>query len=171
MLEVVFVIVIIGILSAVALPRFNHLGYDAHLTKVERFVDTLNRSVAAHIWSGILRNVPQAKGSVKHPQTAAIPKYSVIFDEATSSYSRNDAQVVQIPTEITTNSDGTTGAGTTHEIPLTGCAAANTPIGVGVGRIASAKIGSKIYHIGCIDGSLNSALHFFVYDNTGVLTK
>ena len=40
MIEIVFVIIIIGILAAIALPRFTDLGYAAHVTKIQRFVDT-----------------------------------------------------------------------------------------------------------------------------------
>jgi prepilin-type N-terminal cleavage/methylation domain-containing protein len=172
MIEVIFVIVIIGILAAVALPRFNSLGEEAHLTKLQRFVDTLNRTVSANMWSGILRNVPNAKGSVKHTETAAVAKYSSLFDTETAiAANQADAQIVLIPVELTTNADGVTGVGTTHDIPLGGCADAGTPIAVGVGRIASAKISDIIYNIGCIDGSISISPHFFLDDGSQILTK
>jgi prepilin-type N-terminal cleavage/methylation domain-containing protein len=172
LLEIVFVIIIISILSAVALPRFITVGEDAHLTKLERFVDTLNRSVAANMWSGILRNVPDAKGSVKHTKSAAIAKYSSLFDSQTATVAnRNDAQIELIPVELTTHADGTSGAGTTHDIPLANCANAGTAIAAGVGRIASAKIGDTVYNIGCIDGSMSISPHFFLDNGSRILTK
>lgn len=172
MIEVVFVIVIIGILAAVALPRFGQTGEDAHVTKVRYFVDVLNRTVGPNMWSGIQRNVPTAKGSVKHADVASIAKYSSIFDPQTATpANKKDAQYTRIPVEITTNADGVTGQGTTHDIPLSGCADAGTPIAVGVGRIASAKIGDTIYNIGCIDGSMAVSLHFFMDDGTNVIVK
>jgi len=172
MIELVFVIVIIGILSAVALPRFSATGEDAHYANVEHFVDLLNRSVGPMMWSGIQRNVPAAKGSVKDPAVSAIARYSKIFDPQTSSAAdAADAQLVQIPVEITTNADGVTGRGTTHDIPLSGCANAGVTISAGVGRIASAKIGQTVYNIGCIDGSLSNAPHFFLDDGSQVVKK
>jgi hypothetical protein len=124
------------------------------------------------MWSGILRNVPNAKGSVKHTETAAITKYSTLFDTETSiPANQHDAQIVRLPVELTTNSDGVTGVGTTHDIPLSGCADAGTPLAVGVGRIASAKIGDTVYNIGCIDGDLSISPHFFLDDGTRIITK
>jgi prepilin-type N-terminal cleavage/methylation domain-containing protein len=172
MIEVVFVIVVIGILAAVALPRFGKIGEDAHLTKIQTFVDILNRTVGPNMWSSIQRNVPTAKGSVKHADVAGIAKYSSLFDPQTATPSNAaDAQIREIPTELTTNADGVTGAGSTHDIPLSNCADANTSISAGIGRIASAKIGDVIYNIGCIDGSLALSTHFFLDDGTRILKK
>ena len=172
MIELVFVIVVIGILAAVALPRFGRTGEDAHVAKVQYFVDVLNRTVGPNMWSGILRNVPTANGSVKHADVATIAKYSSIFDSQTASQeNKEDAQYNRIPEEITTNEDGETGQGMTHDIPLSGCADAGTAVAVGVGRIASAKIGEKIYNIGCIDGSTDISPHFFLDDSIKVIKK
>jgi len=172
MIEVVFVIVVIGILAAVALPRFGKVAEDAHLTKIESFVDVLNRSVGATMWSGILRNVPSARGSVKHPDVAGIAKYNSLFDvQTTSGANVADAQIREIPLELTTDADGVTGAGSTHDIPLSNCADSDTPIAVGVGRIASAKIGETVYNLGCIDGNLAISPHFFLDDGTNIIVK
>ncbi len=169
-IEVVFVIVIIGILAAVALPQFQSMGENAHLTKVQSFVDVLNRSIGSMMWSSIQRNVPEAQGSVKSPAVSGIAKYTVLFDPLTAtSANAQDAQFKMIPSEITTNADGVTGQGTTHDIPLSGCADANTTIDVGVGRIASAKIGNVVYNIGCIDGSMSMSPYFFIDDGSRVL--
>ena len=51
MIEMVFVIVIIGILSAVAIPKFLETVHQAHDTAVITFAGTLNRSVAATMWN------------------------------------------------------------------------------------------------------------------------
>jgi prepilin-type N-terminal cleavage/methylation domain-containing protein len=171
LIEVIFVIVVIGILAAIALPRFGKIGEDAHLTKVQNFVDVLNRTVGPNMWSSLQRNVPTAKGSVKHPDVVGIVKYTKLFDPQTTSGNSANAQIHEIPVELTTNVDGVSGAGSTHEIPLSNCADSGTAIAVGTGRIASAKIGDTIYNIGCIDGSMAISPHFFLDDGIHVITK
>jgi prepilin-type N-terminal cleavage/methylation domain-containing protein len=51
MIELVFVIVIIGILSAVAIPKFLTTSTDAHNTKVKAFAKTLTRSNGPTLWA------------------------------------------------------------------------------------------------------------------------
>jgi len=51
MIELIFVIVIIGILAAVALPKFTGVSQQAHNAAVESFVGTLNRTVGPALWA------------------------------------------------------------------------------------------------------------------------
>lgn len=51
MIELIFVIVILGILAAVALPRFVGVSEQAHNQKVEAFIGTLNRSIGPAMWA------------------------------------------------------------------------------------------------------------------------
>jgi prepilin-type N-terminal cleavage/methylation domain-containing protein len=51
MIELIFVIVILGILSAVALPKFIGVSNQAHDAKVKAFVGTLNRTVGPAVWA------------------------------------------------------------------------------------------------------------------------
>ena len=51
MIELIFVIVILGILAAVALPKFIGVSEQAHEGKMIGFVGTLNRTVAPALWS------------------------------------------------------------------------------------------------------------------------
>ncbi|WP_051440290.1 type II secretion system protein [Lebetimonas sp. JS138] len=51
MIELVFVIVILGILAAVALPKFLGVAQQAHEANLKAFVGTLNRSVGPTLWS------------------------------------------------------------------------------------------------------------------------
>ncbi|WP_457563871.1 type II secretion system protein [Caminibacter pacificus] len=44
MIELIFVIVILGILAAVALPKFLGVAQQAHEANLKSFVGTLNRS-------------------------------------------------------------------------------------------------------------------------------
>ncbi|MDQ1263819.1 MAG: hypothetical protein QG559_820 [Campylobacterota bacterium] len=51
MIELIFVIVILGILAAVALPRFIGVSEQAHDQKVRAFIGTLNRTVGPGMWA------------------------------------------------------------------------------------------------------------------------
>ena len=51
MIELIFVIVILGILAAVALPKFLGVAQQAHEGNLKSFVGTLNRSAGPSIWS------------------------------------------------------------------------------------------------------------------------
>ena len=62
MIELIFVIVILGILAAVAIPRLTGTATDAKIAKIEAFVGTLNRSVAPSMWS---RSMRDCNGSIK----------------------------------------------------------------------------------------------------------
>jgi prepilin-type N-terminal cleavage/methylation domain-containing protein len=51
MIELIFVIVILGILAAVALPKFLGVAKQAHEANLKQFVGTLNRTVGPTLWS------------------------------------------------------------------------------------------------------------------------
>jgi len=51
MIELIFVIVILGILAAVALPKFLGVAQQAHEGNLKAFVGTLNRTVGPTLWS------------------------------------------------------------------------------------------------------------------------
>ena len=51
MIELIFVIVILGILAAVALPKFLGVANQAHEANLKSFVGTLNRTVGPTLWS------------------------------------------------------------------------------------------------------------------------
>ncbi len=51
MIELIFVIVILGILAAVALPKFIGVTSQAKAGKVKGFVGTMNRTVLPTLWS------------------------------------------------------------------------------------------------------------------------
>jgi prepilin-type N-terminal cleavage/methylation domain-containing protein len=56
MIELIFVIVILGILAAVAIPRLASTANDAKVAKAEAFVATFNRSVGAALWSTAIKD-------------------------------------------------------------------------------------------------------------------
>ena len=51
MIELIFVIVILGILAAVALPKFAGVSDQANAQKCNAFVGTMNRTVGPSMWS------------------------------------------------------------------------------------------------------------------------
>jgi len=51
MIELIFVIVILGILSAVALPKFIGVSEQAKAGKCKGFIGTMNRTVLPALWS------------------------------------------------------------------------------------------------------------------------
>jgi len=165
MIELVFVIVIIGILAAVALPRFTGISDDAHVSKLQSFVGTLNRTVGPSLWSGVQRNDQAAAGSVKN-STYNDKQYAAINDPTSDA---TNAEVETIPSELR-KPNGSDALG--GKIDLTSCADAGTAPAAGVGTVAkSVTIGSKQYSIGCIDSNLNSAPKFFLDDGTNVITQ
>ena len=61
MIELIFVIVILGILAAIAVPRMTQTQDLARETNVEGFVGSLNRSAAADMW---IQAITDGNGSV-----------------------------------------------------------------------------------------------------------
>ena len=86
MIELIFVIVILGILSAVALPRFIGVSEQAQAGKCQGFIGTMNRTVLPAMWSDMVLNT----------ETVA-----VAFTAA-----RLEAQIA-VPAECGTNTDET----------------------------------------------------------------
>ncbi|MDY0124007.1 prepilin-type N-terminal cleavage/methylation domain-containing protein [Sulfurimonas sp.] len=56
MIELIFVIVILGILAAVALPRFIGVSEQAEAGKCNAFIGTLNRTTLPAIWADMMLN-------------------------------------------------------------------------------------------------------------------
>ncbi len=56
MIELIFVIVILGILAAVALPKFIGVSEQAEAGKCKALVGTLNRTVFPSLWSDMKLN-------------------------------------------------------------------------------------------------------------------
>ncbi len=62
MIELIFVIVILGILAGVAIPRYFAVGQNAHQSILIAFTKTLNRTTGVDLWS---RSISEGKnGSI-----------------------------------------------------------------------------------------------------------
>ena len=95
MIELIFVIVIIGILAAVAIPKLANTATSAKKATVESFIGTLNRTVAADMWA-------KNQGSVK---TETLTNYIDIPDGITIDLSQCD-------------NNGTTNSGSVSTVAL-----------------------------------------------------
>lgn len=73
MIELIFVIVILGILAAVALPKFIGVSEQANAGKCKAFVGTLNRTVGPALWSDSILNNTIAVGSIGGDQAVYAP--------------------------------------------------------------------------------------------------
>jgi len=87
MIELIFVIVILGILAGVAIPRYFALGESSHETNLISFVKTLNRTTGEDLWA---RSISNGKnGSIKNltsPEDATfLSKYISIPQEINAS--------------------------------------------------------------------------------------
>lgn len=152
MIELIFVIVILGILSAVALPKFIGVSEQAHVGKLKAYVGTLNRTVAPALWSDAIAG--DLNGSIKTYQT------------------KLDSQITG-PSELDAN--GTlTSCTLKYPVALVGKTDAdNTTLKSGTGAFAKATtIGASQYYIGCSDGNSTSSPLFFLEDqNQTILVK
>ncbi len=169
LLELIFVIIITGILAAVALPRFTGISDDAHVTKLLAFVGTLNRSVGPSIWSGLQRAEADARGSVI--AATANTKYTTIG--TTVSALGVNAQVGSIPSVFIGNGVGQFADETAVLDLKANCMPAGNmvpSIGSPVGGLIAGKIvntatiGTTTYALGCIDSSISSSVKFYLYD-------
>ena len=63
-IELIFVIVIIGILAIIAIPRYFVMGHITHESNLISFVKTLNRTTGEDLWA---RSINEGKnGSIKN---------------------------------------------------------------------------------------------------------
>lgn len=82
MVELIFVLVIIGILAMVAIPRYFIVGQHAHEAVLISFVRTLNRTTGEDLWAksisekknGSIKNLASTEGADFLKQYIQIPK-------------------------------------------------------------------------------------------------
>ena len=84
MIELIFVIVILGILAAVALPKFIGVSEQAKEGKFKAFVGTMNRTVGPTLWSASISD--GQNGDIKYLaiDDSNITKYVDLPDEINS---------------------------------------------------------------------------------------
>jgi len=142
MIELIFVIVIIGILAAVAIPKLQGVSQDAEVAKIQSYAGSLSRSVLPGIWSKSLRENNEGKltsdydSEIRHDLPA--PK-GLTFSSNSNEFSSNllDANTTFVGDNPT------------------------TPTGT---PVASEKIGDKTYKVYCKDGDKYNSPQCDVWD-------
>jgi len=136
MIELIFVIVILGILAAVALPKFLGVAQQAHEGNLKGFTGTLNRTVAPTLWSQSLTD--GNGGSIK---------------TYTQYNGANFAKLTDIPQEISAST-----------INLGNCQVVNQPAQSFAD--SNTSITGKSYSIYCRDGNATTAPAFVLINKT-----
>lgn len=168
MIELIFIIVIIGILAAVALPKFAGMAEQAHVSNLGQFESTLNKSVSPVAWKKV---VVSDKGDLKYLSNG---------DENLSNY-------VEIPKEFSSYSakhvyskDANLSYTKTHAYNGAGykdilgntipskCSNGNSPFALKVlghekTSTFRAKINGKVYRIAVCNGSSTTPPHFYIW--------
>ena len=137
MIELIFVIVILGILAAVALPKFVGVSEQAKAGVIKSWVGTLNRTVGPALWSQSLADGKDGKISDNIYKTK-LPKYT------------------EIPDGNKTAPDLTKCSATVPETPEEDDAVV----------VFDASTAGKDYYVLCRDGNLTNAPKFGLYNNT-----
>ncbi len=139
MIELIFVIVVLGILASVALPKFIGVSEQAHLGKVQALVGTLNRTVGPALWAKSIADPNNNdKGSIKTYQTEFEQQIDINGIEELNGLTLTVSGCGPTP-----DTDPNAAPGAT--VPATGK------------LISGIKIGNDTYDIGCSDGDVNSA--------------
>jgi len=106
MIELIFVIVIIGILAAVAIPKLANTSIEAKKAQVIGFVGTLNRTVGPTMWA-------KTKGSV----TAECANISNYIDVPTEVVTMANDCTLTVNSDLPTPTDNNFTDGTSVESP------------------------------------------------------
>jgi len=138
MIELIFVIVILGILAAVALPKFIGVSQQAHEANLKSFVGTLNRTVGPTLWSK----------SISESKDGNISYLDLEYKKGTSD--TNLTTYVDVPKEI-------------EEMNLSQCDDPNNYKIVGT---ADKGVAGAYYFIACKDGNANQSPVFVLYKQT-----
>ncbi len=155
MIELIFVIVILGILAAVALPKFAGVSDSAQVGKLSAFVGTLNRSAGPAMWSQTMTD-PTITGAAKGTNAALLAAINPVTGVA---FVVED--FVDIPDSIP--------AGT---FSIAGCAGAGSAPVAGSNEATSGIIiGTKTYGIGCSDGDNTQSPRFWLDDGTTIIAQ
>ncbi len=153
MIELIFVIVILGILAAVALPKFAGVAEQAQVGKLKAYVGTLNRTVAPSLWSQSVSS--SNAGSVAFAAyTADIASVLPPLEQIQDDGSDFD------PVTLEGNA-----AAAGFLIPRVGDAVGTA------GAAATGTIGGTTYNIGYVDGNMTAAPQFWLDDSTNVISK
>ena len=135
LIELIFVIVILGILATVALPKFIGVAQQAHESNLKSFVGTLNRTVGGILWSK----------SLSDGHNGSITSY-------TNYNSSNFLKLSDIPKEINVSS-----------INFSKCTS-SLSAGNNSFAESNYSVTGSYYKIVCRDGNITTPPRFALYD-------
>lgn len=118
MIELIFVIVILGILAAVALPKFIGVSEQAEAGKCDAFYGTMSRTVGPAIWANMIANDLNASVAFTNTTIAAQidrPPNCGTADQITAGAVAGTDYTVVL-------------AGVTYEVNATAAATSSAPI-------------------------------------------
>ena len=154
MIELIFVIVILGILAAVALPKFAGVASQAQVGKMKAFTGTMNRTVSPALWSEAI-NLTQ--GSVSAVVVADLNEQ------------------IELPTNVG-DSAATDLTLAVPATPFSGCTAPGSLSNpatdaelAALGDFATVTIDGTVYTVVCQDGSMSQSPRFALKDAAGVV--
>lgn len=130
MIELIFVIVILGILAAVALPKFLGVAEQAKAGKIKGFVGTMNRTVLPGIWGESNMKGYSGKITTLHASTGN----AIVITNLT-----------ELPEELTTQT-----------FTWTNCGAS----AAGTSPVVQFNLGDGVKSIYCFDGNTSTAPFF-----------
>jgi len=137
MIELIFVIVILGILAAVALPKFLGVANQAHEGNMKSFTGTLNRTVGPTLWS---KSISEGhNGDISY------------LDLEYANGDGNLTTYVDVPKEVS-------------EVNLSKCDSATGEKVVGK---VDPNVAGEMLEISCVDGNANQSPKFYLYKCDG----
>ena len=125
MIELIFVIVILGILAAVALPKFAGVSDQANAQKCNAFVGTLNRTIGPSMWSNTLAASGGSIGAVTDTtygvaaNTASLANFIAIEDVQASCYGDPVYTAAGTAWDALVSNDSVTFGANTYDINFT----------------------------------------------------
>jgi len=144
MIELIFVIVILGILSAVALPKFIGVSDQAQEGKLKAYIGTLNRTIAPALWSASISSDSNGSVSTKDYSKSLITQLNTPdFGDANKELDNPDLTKCS-----------------TYAAPATPTKGYEDTEIVSWGSVSEAEIGTKTYNVRCMDGSMSSSPAF-----------
>lgn len=167
MIELIFVIVILGILAAVALPKFIGVASQAQAGKLSAFVGTLNRTTAPAMWSMSLAN--KDNGSLAAGAASGVSYDTELLAQIETPTNVGDTALTDllppVPSQCLPFQADTSGNGVweDNEILATWTSALTQQV----------VIGGTTYDILCIDGSGTESPRFALQNVTDgvIVTK
>ncbi|MDD2368802.1 MAG: type II secretion system protein [Sulfuricurvum sp.] len=155
MIELIFVIVILGILAAVALPKFIGVASQAQEGKLKAYVGTLNRTVAPALWSDAISN--NLNGIIKN--AAPIDYSKKLVDQIETPVGTGDAKADDLTVPDLTKC-------VVYKAPAANTGYKDAELAAW-GIVSTGKIGTVQYDVMCMDGSMSSAPHFALKKTDG----